>query len=429
MKYESIEKNYSNYKKTGNKEKIVLAYSGGLDTSVILTWLIEKGYNVYCFVGDVGQNENFEVVKNKALTCGATQCYIADLKEKMITDYFYTALKCNAIYEGKYLLGTAIARPIIAKGLAEYAKEIGAKIISHGATGKGNDQIRFEQGIISVMPEVSILSPWKDPVFLSEFKGRIDMINYAKEKNILISATLKKPFSMDDNLIHISYESGILEDPMKKPEKEMFKMTVDPKDAPDKETIISIEFKEGIPVCVSSIKNEFETKQNKITGDLNIINYLNKVAGENGIGRIDLVENRVVGLKSRGVYETPAYTVLLSAHKDIEGLTLDKGICHIRDSLMPKISELMYNGLWLSPEMKCLKVFIDKTQENVSGTVYLELYKGNVTVVGRESDKSLYNPHDASMDEFGNYDQEDAKGFIKINSLRLFYHAKQYNEN
>jgi len=396
------------------KEKVILAYSGGLDTSVILKWLINKGYEVICYVADVGQDEDFEKVKLKALSIGAAKVYVEDLKEEFVKGYIFKALKSNTVYEGKYLLGTSLARPLIAKKHIEIAEKEGTKIVAHGATGKGNDQVRFELAFMKLMPDAKIISPWKDKEFLSEFKGRTDLIKFAEINGIQIDSTIKKPYSMDENIMHISYEAGLLEDPKYEPEEELFKKTVSPKNAPDKETKIMIEFKKGIPVKVSNI-SEGKT----VEGALNLFKYLNELGSKNGIGRVDLVENRFVGIKSRGIYETPAGTILLKAHLDIEGITLDKEVCHLRDMLMPKIAELIYNGFWFSPEFEFLMAAIEKSQENVEGNVYLTLYKGNVFVTGRESDKSLYNQNIASMDKSEGYDQTDASGFIKINALRL----------
>ena len=396
------------------KEKVILAYSGGLDTSVILKWLINKGYEVVCYIADVGQNDDFDKAKSKALSLGASKVYIEDLKEEFVKNHIFQALKANALYEGKYLLGTALARPLIAKQHIEIAKKEGTNIIAHGATGKGNDQIRFEMTFIKLMPEVKIISPWKDGGFLSQFEGRTDLINYAEENQIPIDSTLKKPYSMDDNLMHMSYEAGLLEDTKYEPQQDMFQKTVSPKDAPDKETKIMIEFKRGVPVKVVNISED-----KTVAGALKLFKYLNELASRNGIGRIDMVENRFVGIKSRGVYETPAGTILLKAHLDIEGITLDREVCHLKDMLMPKIAELIYNGFWYSPEFDFLMAAIDKSQENIDGKVYLTLYKGNVIVTGRESEKSLYDLSIASMDKSGGYDQRDAIGFIKLNALRL----------
>jgi argininosuccinate synthase len=393
-------------------KKVILAYSGGLDTSVILKWLLDKDYEVVCYMADVGQEEDFEKAKEKALAIGASKVYIQDLKKEFVEKYIFQALKANAVYEGKYMLGTSLARPLIAEKHIEIAKKEKTKLVAHGATGKGNDQVRFELTFMKLMPDVEIIAPWKDKEFLKKFKGRTDLINYAKKNKIPIESTLEKPYSMDDNLMHISYEAGQLEDPKFEPNKNMFKKTLDPKEAPDKETKIVVEFKKGIPIKI--------THENKtITGSLELFQYLNKLGAENGIGRIDLVENRFVGMKSRGVYETPAGTILLKAHLDIEGLVLDKEVGHLKDMLMPKIAELIYNGFWFSPEFEFLMTAVDKSQENVDGKVYLSLYKGNITITGRESDKSLYNENLASMDKLGNYNPEDAKGFIKLNALRL----------
>jgi len=399
----------------GNKmKKVILAYSGGLDTSVILKWLLDKGYEVVCYIADVGQEDDFEKAKAKALSIGASKVYIEDLQEEFVKDYVFQGLKSNAVYEGKYLLGTSFARPLIAKKHIEIAKKEGTKLVAHGATGKGNDQVRFELAFMKLMPEVEIVSPWKDSEFLAQFEGRSDLIKYAKEKGIPVESTMEKPYSMDDNLMHISYEAGQLEDPKFEPKEEMFKKTKSPKDAPDKETKIMIEFKAGVPVKVSNLSYGEE-----VEGALGLFTYLNKLGSENGIGRIDLVENRFVGMKSRGVYETPAGTILLAAHKDIEGLVLDKEVGHLKDMLMPKIAALIYNGFWFSPEMEFLMAAVDKSQEDVDGKVYMTLYKGNAFVTGRESDKSLYDEDIASMDKLGGYDQTDAKGFIKLNALRL----------
>ncbi|MFH1849408.1 MAG: argininosuccinate synthase [archaeon] len=394
--------------------KTILAYSGGLDTSVILKWLLDKGYEVVCYIADVGQDEDFEAAKEKALKIGASKVYIEDLKKEFIEKYVFQALKANAVYEGKYLLGTSLARPIIAEKQIELAKEEGTKCVAHGATGKGNDQVRFELAYLKLMPDAEIISPWKDPGFLKTFKGRTDLINYAREHGIPVSSTAEKPYSMDDNIMHISYEAGQLEDPAFEPKPEMFKKTASPKDAPDKETKIVIEFKAGAPVKVIN-----KTTGDMAEGPLELFKMLNKLGAENGVGRVDLVENRFVGMKSRGVYETPAGTILLKAHLDLEGLTLDREVCHLKDAMMPKIATLIYNGFWFSPEMEFLMAAVDKSQENVDGKVYLTLYKGNVIVTGRESDKSLYNGDIASMDKPGGYDQTDAKGFIKLNALRL----------
>lgn len=396
------------------KPKVILAYSGGLDTSVILKWLTKKGYDIIAYIADVGQNEDFNTIKEKALQTGASKVFIEDLKKELVENYIFQALKANVIYEGQYLLGTAIARPIIAKKQVEIAKKEKTNILAHGCTGKGNDQVRFELTWMKFMPDVKIISPWKNKEWLKQFNGRSDLIKYAKKEGIPIDVSLKKPYSTDENLMHISYESGILEDTSSKPDPEMFKLTVSPKDAPDKETDICIEFEKGIPIKVTN-----QTENIEVKGSLELFTYLNKLASENGIGRIDIVENRFVGIKSRGVYETPAGTILLKAHQDIESITLDREVMHFKEIMSPIIAKLIYNGFWYSPEMDFLMAAINKSQENVSGKVYMTLYKGNVIVTGRESQFSLYDEALSSMDEDGGYDQKDAAGFIKITGLRL----------
>jgi len=396
------------------KPKVILAYSGGLDTSVILKWLTKKDYDIIAYIADVGQNEDFNTIKEKALQTGASKVFIEDLKKELVENYIFQALKANVIYEGQYLLGTAIARPIIAKKQVEIAKKEKTNILAHGCTGKGNDQVRFELTWMKFMPDVKIISPWKNKEWLKQFNGRSDLIKYAKKEGIPIDVSLKKPYSTDENLMHISYESGILEDTSSKPDPEMFKLTVSPKDAPDKETDICIEFEKGIPIKVTN-----QTENIEVKGSLELFTYLNKLASENGIGRIDIVENRFVGIKSRGVYETPAGTILLKAHQDIESITLDREVMHFKEIMSPIIAKLIYNGFWYSPEMDFLMAAINKSQENVSGKVYMTLYKGNVIVTGRESQFSLYDEALSSMDEDGGYDQKDADGFIKITGLRL----------
>ncbi|MBM3309863.1 MAG: argininosuccinate synthase, partial [Candidatus Altiarchaeales archaeon] len=341
--------------------KVVLAYSGGLDTSVILKWLVNKGHQVIAYVADLGQREDFNEVRKKALACGACKVYIEDLKEEFVRDFVYRALKCNAIYESKYLLGTSLARPLIAKRQIEIARKEKTNVVAHGATGKGNDQVRFELTYMALMPEVKVIAPWKDEEFLKQFQGRTDMIAYAQKYDIPVKATVKKPYSSDANVMHVSYEAGILEDPKFRPNEDMFEMTVSPKEAPDKETKVCVTFKKGVPVKVENL----EDKTVK-TKPLEILTYLNEVAGKNAVGRIDLVENRFVGMKSRGVYETPGYTVLRIAHLDLEGLTMDREVMHLRDSLTPKIAELIYYGFWYSPEMEFLMTAVEKSQEHVS---------------------------------------------------------------
>lgn len=409
--------------KKSTKEKVVLAYSGGLDTSVILVWLVEKGFDVICFCADVGQGEeDFEGIKAKALKCGASKCIVADLKEDFVNNYVYPFIKSNAIYESRYLLGTSIARPCIAKAQVELAEKEGAKFVSHGATGKGNDQVRFEMCAIALNAGVSTIAPWRDPEFLESFKGRVDLLAYATKHNIPVDATPKAPYSVDANLFHTSYESGMLEDPMVGPMKDMFVMSVDPEDAPDSPTLLRIEWEKGIPVKLIN-----KTAGVEKTDPLELFLYLNKVAGDNGVGRIDIVENRFVGIKSRGVYETPAGTVLREAHLDLEGITMDREVMRIRDFMAAEWARLCYNGFWFAPEMELVMNSIDYTQRNVTGAVELRLYKGNVIIMGRESPIALYNADLASMDidDGGkgiDYNPMDAQGFIKINAVRLRAH-------
>jgi len=409
---------YKNWEKYLHHEhmnqKIILAYSGGLDTSVLLKWLVDKGYEVIAYVGDVGQKEDFSAVKEKALLLGATKVYVEDLKQGFVEQYVFQALKANAMYEGQYLLGTALARPIIAQKQIDIAKKEGTTMLCHGCTGKGNDQIRFEFTWMRFMPTVQIMSPWKNKEWLSQFTGRPDLIQYAKQHNIPIDVSMEKPYSTDENLMHKSYEGGILENPAQAPHEDMFTLTVSPQRAPDKETFLCITFEEGIPVSVTNI-----TENKTVTGSLELFIYLNALAGKNGIGRSDIVENRVVGMKSRGVYETPAGTILLKAHRDLESIVLSRGAIHLKQLLSPMIATLIYNGFWHSSEMDMLMAAIDKSQEHVSGSVYVTLYKGNVTVVGRESEYSLYDEAIASMDIEGGYNQTDARGFINIAGLPL----------
>ncbi len=396
------------------KEKIILAYSGGLDTSVILKWLAEKGYDVIAFVADLGQSDDLKEAEKKALKTGASKVYVEDIKEEFVTDFIFPAIRANAAYEGRYLMGTSLARPLIAKKQIEIARMEKTKFVSHGATGKGNDQVRFELTYFVMMPDVKIVAPWKEDDFLSRFKGRQDMIAYAKEKGIPVKATASKPYSSDSNIMHTSYEAGILEDPKFSPNEDMFEITKSPKNAPDKEENIEIEFSQGNPVKVKNLDDG--TANDK---PLELFQYLNSLGAKHGIGRIDMVENRYVGMKSRGVYESPGATILHIAHRDIEGLTMDREVMHLRDSLVPKFSELIYNGFWYSPEMEFVRAAFDKSQEYVSGKVTLSLYKGNVTVKGRESKNSLYKKDIASMDIEGGFNQKDSIGFIKLNALRL----------
>lgn len=398
-------------------KKVMLAYSGGLDTSVILKWLINKGYDVIAFVADVGQNDDFEAVREKALAIGASSVIIEDLKREFVTDYIFQAVKANAVYEDRYLLGTALARPLIAKKQIEAAIEYGADYVSHGATGKGNDQVRFELAYYALKPDIKVISPWKDPEFLSQFQGRSDMIRYAAGHRIPVKASISKPYSEDDNLMHISHEAGILEDPLYFAGKEILQKMVMPMDAPDKETHISVTFKDGIPVNVTN------RDDNSVYNDpLELFIYLNKLGGDNGIGLLDMVENRYVGIKSRGIYETPGATILYAAHKDIEGIAMDREVMRLRNMLAPVFAELVYNGFWFSPEMEFLKAAMDKSQEVIDGVVHMILYKGNIIIEGRESHSSLYNKELSSMDIEGGFNQTDSLGFIRINAIRLMAH-------
>jgi argininosuccinate synthase len=406
------------------KEKVVLAYSGGLDTSVILKWLIDKGYDVIAFIADVGQDENFEECRKKAKMLGASRVVISDLKREFVENFVLKAIMANAIYEDRYLLGTALARPLIAREQIAVAKKEGANAVAHGATGKGNDQVRFELCYYALMPGVKVISPWKDREFLATFKGRTDLLNYAKENKIPVKASIEKPYSEDDNLMHISHEAGVLEDPMYTANKSILTKMVMPQDAPDKETRIVIHFKDGLPVKLVN-KDDGTVKDDAYE----LYVYLNEIAGKNGIGLLDMVENRFVGIKSRGVYETPAATVLHIAHKDIEGIAMDREVMRLVNMLTPKFAEIIYNGFWFSPEMDFLMAAIKKSQELIDGSVHLNLYKGNVIIEGRESPSSLYNKKLSSMDIEGGFDQTDSRGFIKINAIRLMAHRAIVEES
>ncbi len=399
-------------------EKVVLAYSGGLDTSVILHWLCEKGFEVVAFIADLGQKEDIEEARERALKIGASKVYVEDLREEFVVDFIFPAIRAGAVYEGRYLMGTSLARPLIAKKQVEIAEKEGASIVAHGATGKGNDQVRFELSYRSLAPHLKIIAPWRDPEFLKMFKGRRDLLRYAAARGIPLKTTEDKPWSIDANLMHVSYEGGELEDPAFRPKEEMFQMTLSPARAPDRETELVIEFERGNPVkVICPSEGRVEEKP------LELFLYLNELGGRNGIGREDLVENRFVGMKSRGVYETPAGTILHKAHRDLEGLTLDRELMRLKDMLSPKFAELIYYGLWFSPEREALQAFFDRTQEYVTGRVFLVLYKGNVIITGRESPFSLYDRDLVSMDVLGGFDPEDADGFIKIQALRLIRHA------
>ena len=398
----SINKNIENIK------KVVLAYSGGLDTSVILKWLQDE-YNceVVTFTADLGQGEEIEPARKKAESLGIKEIYIEDLREEFVRDYVFPMFRSNAVYEGTYLLGTSIARPLIAKRQIEIAREVGADAVSHGATGKGNDQVRFELGYYALNSDIKVIAPWRE----WDLNSRTKLIDYAQKHQIQVPKDKEgeAPYSTDANLLHISYEGKVLEDPWVEPNESMFTRSVSPEKAPNKPTTMEIDFKDGDPIAINGVN----------LSPANFLTHLNEVAGANGIGRIDIVENRFVGMKSRGVYETPGGTVLLSARRAIESLVLDKGALHLKDEIMPRYAELIYNGLWFSPEREMLQKAIDKSQENVTGTVRLKLYKGNVIILGRKSPFSLYDEDIATFEADTVYDQRDAEGFIKLNALRL----------
>lgn len=397
--------------------KIVLAYSGGLDTSIILRWLLDKGHEVIAYIADVGQTDDLVAAEAKALAIGASEVWVEDLKEEFVTDYIFPMISANAVYEGRYLQGTAVARPLIAKRQIEIAKETGANCVAHGATGKGNDQVRFELAYYALNPDIEVFAPWKDPEFLNEFKGRPDMIKYAQDKGIEIKSTMAKLYSEDENLLHISHEAGILEEPDSVAPENVYSRTVAPENAPDEPTTIRINFENGLPTCVTNLNDG-----TSVTGPLVLFKYLNELGSTNGIGRVDLVENRFVGIKSRGVYETPGGTILLEAHRDIEGLAMDREVMRLRDMLAAKLAELIYNGFWFSPEMEFLMSAINKSQELIDGYVEMKLYKGGVYTLARSSPSSLYDQELSSMDVEGGYDQTHAEGFIRINAIRLKAH-------
>ncbi len=389
-------------------KKVVLAYSGGLDTSVIVRWLIETyGCEVICFAADVGQKEELTGLKEKAINTGASKIYIEDLREEFARDFVFPALRANAIYEGTYMLGTSLARPLIAKRHIEIARKEKADSVCHGATGKGNDQVRFELTYIALDPKINIIAAWKDDNWT--FDSRESMIDYAKKYRIPIPLTKKKPYSSDRNLLHISHEGGILEDTWAEPPEDMFVLTTSPEKAPNKPTYVEIDFVKGNPVAVDGKKMSPAT----------LMDHMNILAGKNGIGRVDMVENRFVGMKSRGVYETPGGTVLWAAHRAVESITMDREVMFMRDSLIPKYAQLAYNGFWYAPEMKTLQAYIDATQENVTGSARVKLYKGNCIVVGRKSPYSLYSEAFATFEKDEVYNQKDAIGFIRLNGLRL----------
>ena len=395
--------------------KIVLAYSGGLDTSVLVSWL-KQHYNadVITYAADVGQEEELEGLEQKALATGAVRHHTLDLVDEFSQDFIYPMLRANAIYEGQYFLGTSIARPLIAKAQVAIAEQEGADAVAHGATGKGNDQVRFELAYAALAPQLKIVAPWRMEVFRKAFPGRSEMIDYCKTMGIDVEASASKPYSMDRNLLHISYEAGILEDPWFDPtvdaNKSMYKLTTAPEDAPDTAVYVELDYVHGDCVAVDGVTMK----------PSQVLKHLNVLAGEHGIGRVDLVENRFVGMKSRGVYETPGGTILQMAHRNVETLTMDRDLMQLRDSLIPRYAQLIYNGFWYAPEREALQALIDQSQKNVTGTVRLKLYKGNVTTVGRRSDLSLYDENVASMEGVdSDYNPDDATGFIRLNALRL----------
>lgn len=401
--------------------KVVLAYSGGLDTSVIVKWIKDRfNAEVVTFAANVGQQEELDGLAEKAKATGASAHYTVDLQDEFVSDFIYPMIRANAIYEGQYYLGTSIARPLIAKAQIEIARKEGATHVAHGATGKGNDQCRFEISYAALAPDIQVISPWRIDEFRKAFPGRTEMIEYCKSHNINVQASAKKPYSMDRNMLHISYEAGILEDPWFDPtvpeNRDMFKTTVSPEDAPDKPTYLELTFEKGDCVAIDG----------KAMKPSDILRALNKIGGENGIGRVDIVENRFVGMKSRGVYETPGGTILEFAHRNMETITMDRELMHLRDTLIPKYAELIYNGFWYAPEREALQAFVDKSQEKVSGVVRVKLYKGNIACVGRKSLFSLYDENIASMEGVkSDYNQDDATGFIRLQSLRLKERARK----
>ena len=405
--------------------KIVLAYSGGLDTSVILKWLKENYQaEIIAFAADVGQAEELKGLKKKALATGASKIYVDDLQAEFAKDFIFPMMRANAIYEGQYFLGTSIARPLIAKRMVEIALKEGAAAIAHGATGKGNDQVRFELAAAALAPDLQVIAPWRIEAYRNLFPGRAEMIAYCAKHKINVQASAKKPYSMDRNLLHISYEAGILEDPwldaFAPKNKDMFRLSVAPEDAPDRPEYVELEFKRGDCVAVNGKKMI----------PLDVMRKLNALGGKHGVGRVDMVENRFVGMKSRGVYETPGGTILQFAHRQIESLTMDRDMMHLRDGLIPRYAEMVYNGFWFAPERRALQALIDDTQKNVSGTVRVKLYKGGLYVAGRKSRVSLYNPQIATMDADPTkaYNQDDATGFIRLNALRLKVAAKVHGQ-
>ncbi len=398
------------------KEKVVLAYSGGLDTSVIVRWLEQRGYDVICFCANVGQEEKYKDLEAKALNSGGSKCYIVDMQEEFARDFVFPAIAWNAKYEGRYLLGTSLARPVIAKHLVEVAKKEGAQIIAHGATGKGNDQVRFELTAYALLPGVKIIAPWRDPEFNTEIKGRAEAIEYAKKWGIPVKATKKDPWSSDDNLLHISFEAGMLEDPAARPLDRMFQKTLPLDKVKAKREAITVDFEEGMPVAINGKRMKAHE----------LLSAANEIGFKHGIGRIDMVESRFVGMKSRGVYETPGGTILMAAHQDLEGLTVGKDLLHTKYTLGVRWAQMAYTGFWFCEEMEAMQAFLKVSQRHVTGRVRMELYRGNVICVGRESAHSLYDANIASMEaDGGAYNQGDATGFIRLQALPLRVAARR----
>lgn len=399
-----------------SKGKVCLAYSGGLDTSTILKWLLEQGYEVVCFLANVGQEEDWKAIEEKALKVGASKMVILDLRREFVDELCFRAIQCNAIYEGRYLLGTSLARPVIARAQMKVAEQEGCQFVSHGCTGKGNDQVRFELAFYTINPDIKVIAPWRDPTFFKQFAGRNDLLDYAEKHNIPVTSTKAKPYSMDANLAHCSYEAGMLEDPDQSPPTDMWTMTDDPINAPNTPEDITLHFEKGIPVKLDLLK-----EGKSITGSLEIFTKLNEIGKIHGIGRIDIVENRFIGLKSRGCYDSPAMTILRLAHMDLEGLVMDQSMRSMRDQFVShEWAKLLYNGMYFSPEREWLDTCLVAAQTHINGTVRLRAYKGNAYVLGRSSEtEKLYSAEEASMDTLENFSPEDTTGFIGIVSIRL----------
>jgi len=399
------------------QHKVVLAYSGGLDTACILKTLLQQGFEVVAYVANVGQLEDFDDIERRARETGASEVFVEDLQREFVTDFIWPAIAGNAVYENRYLLGTALARPVIAKRQVEVARKVGATALAHGATGKGNDQVRFELAFAALAPDLEVIAPWKDPEFLARFQGRRDLLAFADEHDIPVEATAEKPYSSDENVMHRSYEAGLLEDPDAAPPADMFKLTRALEDTPSTADRVAVRFKDAMPFEVEHLDDGTKT-----TDPVELLGYLNALGGRHGIGRIDIVENRFVGIKSRGVYETPGGTILHAALRELEGIAMDREVRRLRDMLSPRFAEIIYNGFWFSPEMDFIEAAFRKSSELIDGEVRLRLFKGNMIVEGRSSPSSLYDQDLSSMDIAGGYDQQDARGFIRVNALRLTAH-------